>query len=143
MEMLRSILAVLGGFAVTAVASLGTDGVLVALLPHTITETQPFPPALLAGILGYCCVYAILGGYVTGFIARRAEVRHALVLGGIALAIGITLTLPALQGQSSGPRMPGWFTAVTLADVVPATALGGYLRALQRRAHSAAVKKVA
>ena len=141
--MLRSVLAVLGGFAVTMVASLGTDVVLMVLLPRSITEAQPPPTGLLLGILGYCCAYVVLGGYVTGLVARRAEVRHALVLGGIALAIGIAMTLPALLGQSSGPQMPGWFTAVTLAYVVPATALGGYLRTLQRRAHAAAVKKVA
>ena len=131
--MLRSVLAVVLGFVVTLVASVGTDFVLMVLLPRSITEAQPPPRGLLLGILGYCFVYMVLGGYVTAFIARRAEVRHAVVLGGIALAVGIALSLPVLLGQSSDQGMPAWYMALTLCSVVPATALGGFLRARQRR----------
>jgi hypothetical protein len=141
--MLRSVLAVVTGFVVTAVASVGTDGVLMLVLPRSITEAQPPPPGLLAGILCYCFAYAVLGAYVTAVIARRAEVRHALVLGGIALAIGIASTLPVFLGKSSEPPMPAWFLVLTLAQVLPATALGGGLRALQRRRNSASLKQLA
>jgi hypothetical protein len=141
--MLRSVLAVVVGFVVTLVASVGTDGVLMLLLPHSIIEAQPPPAGLLVGIAFYCFVYAILGAYVTAVIARRAEVRHALVLGGVALAIGIVMTLPVFLGKSSEPQMPAWYVVLTLAQVLPATALGGYLRALQRRRNSAPLKQLA
>ena len=141
--MLRSVLAVVAGFVVTLVASVGTDIVLMVLLPRSITEAQPPPTGLLVGILGYCFVYMVLGGYVTAFVARRAEVRHAVVLGGIALAIGIALSLPMLLGQGGDQGMPVWYTVLTLAYVIPATALGGYLRTWQRRRTSASAKQLA
>jgi hypothetical protein len=141
--MLRSVLAVVVGFAVTFVASVGTDVVLMILLPRSITGAQPTPTGLLLGILFYCFVYMVLGGYVTAVVARRAEVRHTLVLGGIALAIGIALSLPMLLGRGGDQQMPGWYMAVTLGYVLPATALGGFLRALQRRAASASAKQLA
>jgi hypothetical protein len=43
-------------------------------------------------------------------------------------------------GGGHDPQMPGWHTAVTLAYVVPAAVLGGFLRAVQRRGSSASVK---
>jgi hypothetical protein len=131
--MLRSVLAVVVGFMVTLVASVGTDVVLVLLLPHSFTEGKPPSLGLSLGILAYCFVYVVLGGYVTACIARRAEVRHALTLGGIALAIGVAMTLPALFRHGDGHETPGWYIAVTLGYVLPATALGGWLRAMQRR----------
>jgi hypothetical protein len=67
--MLRSVLAVVAGFFATLVASVGTDIVLMMLLPRSVTETQPPPTGLLVGILGYCFVYMVLGGYVTAVIA--------------------------------------------------------------------------
>jgi hypothetical protein len=140
--MLRSVLAVVVGFVVTAVASVGTDGVLMLLLPRSIIEAQPPPPGLLVGILFYCFVYAVLGAYVTALIARRAEVRHALALGAIALSIGIALSLPVLLGRSSDPPMPAWYALLSLALVIPATALGGCLRVLQRRRSPAADNKL-
>ena len=141
--MLRSVLAVVIGFVVTTVASVGTDGVLMLLLPRSITEAQPPPAGLLVGIVVYCFVYAVLGAYVTAFIARCAEVRHALVLGGIALAIGIAFTLPVFLGTSSDPQMPAWYLVLALAQVIPATVLGGFLRARQRRRNAASVKQFA
>ena len=80
------------------------------------------------------------GGYVTAFVARRAEVRHAAVPGGIALAVGLAMTLAMHGGGGRDPQMPGWYTAVTLAYVVPAAVLGGFLRAVPRRGSSASVK---
>jgi hypothetical protein len=140
--MVRSVLAVVAGFVVTLVASVGTDGVLMVLLPRSVTEVQPPPTGLLVGILGYCFVYMVLGGYVTAFIARRAEVRHAVVLGGIALAIGSALSLPMLLGQGGDQGMPVWYVVLTLGYVVPATALGGFLRAWQRGRAPASAKQL-
>jgi hypothetical protein len=140
--MLRSVLAVVAGFVATLVASVGTDVVLMLLLPRSITETQPPPTGLLVGILCYCFVYMVLGGYVTALIAGRAEIRHALILGGIALAIGIALSLPMLLGRGGENGMPAWYAAVTLGNVLPATALGGVLRCLQRRGGAAPAKQL-
>jgi hypothetical protein len=38
-----------------------------------------------------------------------------------------------LLGRGGDQGMPAWYTVLTLAYAVPATALGGYLRAWQRR----------
>jgi hypothetical protein len=142
--MVRSVLAVVVGFIVVLVASLGTDIVVMLLLPRSVTEAQPPGTGLLLGILGYCFVYMVLGGYVTAFIAGRCPVRHALVLGGIGLTVGAAMTLAArLGGSGHAPAMPTWYTVVTLGYVLPATALGGVLRYLQRRAYARPAKQLA
>jgi hypothetical protein len=87
---IRSVLAVLGGFA-TMVILVGTaTAVAVRVLLTTATPgTMPHPtPAYLAINLAYSGLFALIGGYATGFLAGRAPFAHAVALGSLTLLMG-------------------------------------------------------
>jgi hypothetical protein len=133
--MIRSVLAVLTGFVVTAAASMGTDVLLMSLMPTALAKEGPDSVPVLLGVMAYCLAYAAAGGYVAAAIARRAEARHALVLGLIFLAVGVAAAGASAVSGEAGPKpLPLWYAVVSMGLVVPATWLGGYLRARQRKA---------
>ncbi len=86
--MLRSIGAVLAGYATIVVGTL----VLFAVLGATHGRPDPklAPPlwytlvVLAAGI-----VFAAIGGFVCAWVAAQSEWKHALWLAGLCLALGI------------------------------------------------------
>jgi uncharacterized membrane protein (DUF485 family) len=77
-------------------------------------------------LLSYSLGFAVLAGYVTGWIARRSEVRHTLVLGVLQLAMGTVATIAYFDVA------PVWYHLTFLALLIPAHVLGGVLRRRQR-----------
>ena len=70
----RSILAVIGGYAVMATA-------VIALFVLWFQEPSTEPTVgLMVLSLGYGFIFAIVGGYVTGLIAKRSEIQHVIAL---------------------------------------------------------------
>jgi uncharacterized YccA/Bax inhibitor family protein len=124
--MIRSILAVLGGFVVAAI--LVSFGVMLAvklLLPAAAVPDQPpqLNPKYLAANLILGALAATIGGYVTALISGRSPLLHAGVL-----AAGIFLLSAVSAFQGPQPGQPKWYPFVLIA-VGPASALvGGWLR---------------
>ncbi len=89
--MVRSILAVLGGYA-TMVIGVGTTlALLMALLLGDLPEPgEPYdgPLAFLVLELALGGLAAVGGGYVCGLIARRRELSHGLALAGLIVVLG-------------------------------------------------------
>ena len=139
--MIRSVLAVLMGFAITAAASMGTDVLLMSLMPTALAkEGRDSVPALL-GVMAYFLACAALGGYVAATIARRAEVRHALALGVKFLAVGVAAAVVSAVSVDASPKpLPLWYVVVSVGLVVPAIWLGGSLRVWQKRASPKSVE---
>ena len=124
----RSILAVLAGSITWMVTALGTDNVLAAWRPEWSGATGPVTdPAVLLLLLSYSLSFAVLAGYVTGWIARTSEVKHTLALGALQLAMGTAATIAYFDVA------PLWYHATFLGLLIPAHVLGGWLRARQRR----------
>ncbi len=127
-----SVLAVLAGYVTTAVAVVAADSTLGAVFPGAFPEPAA-PGALspapgwLAVILLYSFVFAVAGGYVAAWVARRAERRHALALGLLMEA----LTL-AEWYATRGLRPTGYHLLLALLPI-PATLLGGLLREARGR----------
>jgi fatty acid desaturase len=71
------------------------------------------------------CVAA--GGYVTAWLARRAEIRHAVIMG----AIEVALTIWAMIELPDQAPMWAWILGMVL--IVPAAWVGGAIRAKQTR----------
>jgi hypothetical protein len=125
---LRSVGAVIAGFAAVFVLSIAGDAVLHA--------TGVYPPpgrvmssALFGLALAYRTVFTILGGLITARLAPARPVRHAVILG----AIGTLAALAGLfgtwnRGAEFGPR---WYPMALVLLAVPCTWLGG--RLLRRR----------
>ena len=90
--MLRSTLAVLGGLATTFLSVTS----LLALLVFLASDEFPSEPGPYTGAdyvlwieVGLSLLAAMAGGFVCAWIAGRNEMKHALVLTGILLVLGV------------------------------------------------------
>src|SRR2546425_6702391 len=84
----RSVGAVVAGFVVVFVLSVGTDQALHVLKVYP-PWGEPMAGALYVMATAYRIVYTILGGYITARLAPDAPVRHALILGLVGLVAGL------------------------------------------------------
>lgn len=125
--MIKSIGAIAAGFFVTAVIALAADEVLLRVATGVrdaagrINDTR-----ILVIMLTYTAVSAIGGGYVTAWLAPARPLMHAMVLGGIALALSVVATVMFWE---SGPV---WYHLLAVGMVLPAAWLGGTLVARRR-----------
>jgi hypothetical protein len=88
--MLRSILAVLGGWASVGVLVVLTDLVLMALFPNEYKEGS-MPPAHLSGIsLATSTLWSVAGGWICARIAARKPWHHLIALMVWGEIMGIT-----------------------------------------------------
>jgi hypothetical protein len=85
---------------------------------EVFTQTMVFLlSSLAAGLL-----FTSLGGYITAHLARKAEMKNALVMGILSSLSGVIFLV--LSHDSS----PLWFNVLSLLLVIPAAILGGYVR---------------
>lgn len=124
--MLRSIGAIAVGYLAYIILS-GIGGfVLVMSFPEVASQVPRDPGTgfLVAGlVLGV--LFAIVGGYITAVMAKTAEIRHALSLGGVIVLLGL-VSMVAM----SSPQ-PLWAQLSGLIFAVPSVYLGGRLRVKQ------------
>lgn len=121
--MVRSIVAVVVGFVLTAALNLGANYLLAAVMPDAVPANGPVTnPATLVLICLYVAVFGVLGCYVTARLAPSRPMVHALVLGAIALAMSIPVTM------QNWADAPAWFNVYNLLAVMPYAWLGGWLR---------------
>jgi hypothetical protein len=124
--MVRSIVAVVTGFVLIAVLSIGTNVVLARAAPELYPESGivTHTGALVLALL-YVAVYATAGCYLTARLAPSRPMRHALVLGGLGLLFNMAGVV-ATWGQ-----VPAWYSLTGLALTMPYAWLGGRLRERQ------------
>ncbi|HLM69359.1 MAG TPA: hypothetical protein VK358_17600, partial [Longimicrobium sp.] len=103
--MVRSIVAVVTGFVLIAVLSLGTNVVLARVAPELYPESGivTHTGALVLALL-YVAVYAIAGCYLTARLAPSRPMLHALVLGALGLLVNVAGVV-ATWGQ-----VPAWYS---------------------------------
>jgi len=108
------------------ITALGTDNVLATMRPEWFGAAGRVDAVgVLLFLLSYSLGFAVLAGYVTGWIARRHEVKHAIALGALQLAMGTIATIAYFDVA------PVWYHFTFLALLIPAHVLGGVMR--QRR----------
>jgi hypothetical protein len=120
MPALRSIIALVGGFAIMAFLMFA----LVAIAAWVIGARagDQYSPAMLGANIGLFAIAALAGGYATASLAPGRPRLHAAVLAGMVLA----MTVSTIASPPAGA--PRWFP-VTLAVIGPVFAvLGGVLR---------------
>lgn len=126
---LRSILAVIAGSVTWMVTALGTDNLLATVRPEWFgAEGRVEDVPVLLFLLSYSLAFAVLAGYVTGWIARLKEIQHTLALGVVQLAMGIAATVVYFDVA------PAWYHFTFLTLLIPAHVLGGWLRKRRRLA---------
>jgi hypothetical protein len=119
----KSIWAIVAGFLVIIVLSLGTDEILHLLGIYPPWNEPMWDPKLNALALGYRLIFDILGSYVTAKLAPRAPLKHALIGGFIGLVLSLGGVIAAMKGNMG----PLWYP-VALALSSPITAwIGGML----------------
>ena len=120
--MLRSVLAVIGGFLTMAIVVMLLTGAIRMLSPSWFpADGAPTGPYLTTNVV-YSFVAALAGGYVAAWIATRLPMQHAIALGTFVLVMSV------MSARFYGARQPRWYQ-VLLAVVMPlAVVLGGYVR---------------
>jgi peptidoglycan/LPS O-acetylase OafA/YrhL len=113
--MTRSALAILAGILVLTVTSFAIEA---ATNPATIQNV-----AARIFTLAYTMLCVAAGGYTTAWLARRSEVRHAVIMGVIEAVFTVAAML-ALPGHA-----PLWSWIAGIVLVVPAAWFGGWIRA--------------
>jgi hypothetical protein len=118
-ETLKSIGAVIAGFAALVILSTITDSVLEKT---GIMKTQPFvenPVWLIAIIILYRTIFNTFGCYLTARIAPSKPMKHAIILG----IICVVLTIVGLIAMWDIP--PRWYPVSLIVLTMPAALLGG------------------
>jgi hypothetical protein len=123
--MIRSILAVLAGIAALTITSFAIEAVADPLLLRMFPQALPNRSAMSHNLpatlfqLSYTAVCIAAGGYVTGWLARRREVSHALIMG----AIQVALTVWAMISLPGEAPLRNWIMGLVM--IVPASWCGG------------------
>ncbi len=128
----RSIVALLAGFVVVVILSVGTDALLRAtgLFPPLGQSPlgQPMSDALFLLATAYRIVYAIVGSYITARFAPYRPMQHALVGGLIGLVLSIVGAVATWNKTALGPH---WYPLALVVTALPCAWVGGKLRVMQ------------
>jgi hypothetical protein len=126
---LRRVGPVLAGLLTTVVLSVATDAFMHSsgIFPPL---GQPMHGALFLLALAYRSAFGVLGGLVTGRLARPRPMRHVAVLA----TIGVVLSaLGAIATWDAGPEFgPKWYPLAVVLTAFPTTWWGGLLAARRR-----------
>lgn len=117
LALLRSVLAVLLGYALFAVTSFALFRV-TGHDPHAPASAAFMVVTVVEGI-----VFASAGGYVAAWIAGRKPVAHGAAVA-LLLAIGAAASLAATLGHGAV-----WTQVAALVFMAPSAVLGGWWRA--------------
>jgi hypothetical protein len=80
--------------------------------------------------LGTVCT--VIGGYVGSRMAGSEEIRHGGWVGALSLIFSVYLQL----NTESDQVYPQWFTIISVALVIPAGVLGGYIaKSMRKNSH--------
>jgi hypothetical protein len=129
----RSVLAIVAGFFVVVILSLGIDEVLHLLKVYPPWGEPMYDPGLNALALSYRIVITVLSGYVTARLAPRNPMRHVLVGGVIGLLLGVA----GVVGAMKIPVGPIWYPIAIAVTGFPSVWLGGMLYARSGRGRTA------
>ncbi len=127
-HMSRSIGAVVAGFVVVVILSIGTDKVLsvVGIFP---TNGQVMSSGLFGLATVYRTIYGVLGSYVTALLAPHKPMQHSLIGGAIGLALSIAGAVVTWNHQPTlGPH---WYPVALIITAMPGAWAGAKLRLRQ------------
>jgi hypothetical protein len=119
----RSVGAVLIGFIVVVVLSLGTDQVLHLLQVYPPWGQPMREPGLNLLALSYRCVYTVLGMYLTARFAPHSPMRHALIGGVLGTVIGVAGAIASIPMDLG----PAWYPIALAISALPCAWIGAAL----------------
>lgn len=122
MLILHAFLALLAGFLSMAIVVAVITAVLMKLVPAWVGATGHPRPAYVTVNLIFSFAAAVLGGYVTAWMAQSNPLIHTL-----ALAL-IVLLLAALSAMQQRGLQPIWYQLLLVAITPAGVFAGGMLR---------------
>ena len=117
--------AVLLGFIVVFVLSLGTDQVFHSLGIYPPWGEPMQSNGLFALALGYRVIYQVLGSYLTARFAPRNPMRHVWV----GALFGLVLSIAGLVANIVGKLGPNWYPIALVVSVIPCAWIAGKIYA--------------
>jgi hypothetical protein len=132
--MIRSILAIVAGIITLTITSFALESTANSVMrwifpdafPDQAALDQNLPARLFMFVYTTLCIAA--GGYVTAWVARRSEARHAVIMGLVQVALTIMAMMQVYD------RAPLWSWVAGMALMTPAAWAGGSLRAKKVKA---------
>lgn len=121
----RTIAAVIAGTVLWGVVWNVGNAVLAAALPDTYVVGEPLTSVgILVGLIVFSALVSVGAGWAAAAIKGGADAMVAVkALAALNLAIGIAVEI------SYWELMPAWYHIIFLALVVPATIVGGRMKA--------------
>ena len=117
----RSVAAVLVGFVVVVVLSLGTDQVFHVLQIYPPWDQPMRDPGLNLLALSYRCVYGVVGSYLMARLAPYAPMAHVWV----GAAIGFVLSVVGAVAAIRMDLGPAWYPILLAVSAWPTAWIGG------------------
>ena len=117
----RSILALLAGFIAEPILVIAADLLYSHINPHAFTAAGLVLGTAAVVVLLYVQIINAISGYITGRIAPRNPVGHALILGVIGFVLCVIVSLKRWGLE------PHWYLLGTIVLAIPSTVFGGYL----------------
>ena len=103
------------------VLSLATDQLFHVLAVYPPWGVPMYEPGLNALALSYRIVYGVLGGAIVSYLAPRAPMRHAMILGVIGTVFA---TFGAVYTITRYDLGPSWYPISLAVVALPTTWLG-------------------
>ena len=119
---MKSVLAVVAGLVVTIVLSTGVDLLVVktGIFPARSADNTDMHWAI---ITAYRAVIAIFGCWLTARLAPSRPMMHALIAGGIGMALAV---IGAIFAWGKGPEFgPHWYAIAVALTALPCAWIGG------------------
>lgn len=122
MKMLKSIGAIVAGFAVGAALSVVTDSVLQGLKVFPPVSEGFFVPWMIVLAIVYRSIYNIAGCYVTAALAPDKPMLHVMIIGVVGFLLTIVGTI------INADKGPLWYGITLALLALPCAWLGAILR---------------
>ena len=120
----RSVIAIAAALIANAVVSLGIDQILHVLAVYPPWGQPMYETSLNALALSYRIVIGIASGYLVARLAPHSPMRHATILGIIAVVLS---TLGAVASITQADLGPAWYPIVLAIVAFPCVWLGAVL----------------
>lgn len=134
--MLRRTVSVVVGLVAVLLLVGVTDAMLAEIFPAQFRNadgTHAFPGAsLVAFIMVYSFVYAVVGGYLTAMIAPKSPLAHAVALGALLVIISVIFAI------MNPYQHPWWYLLACTVLIALGCIVGGSLKTQRARAAAAA-----
>jgi len=124
----RSIWAIVAGFLVVVLLSLGTDAALHAAGIYPALG-KPMSDRLFVAATIYRTVFGILGSYITARLAPHSPMKHTM----IGAAIGFVLATAGAAATWNKDLGPHWYPVALILTAFPTAWIGAKLRLAQSR----------